>query len=114
MKVAREEEATAEAEYRTMLKESQDSMEAMEKKCTDLMNRIANVEKENKDLQENWDNKDAEKKATDKYLAEIKDQCDWIDANFETRMAQRKDEIAGLENSKGQLAGMKSSLVVKK
>merc|ERR1719269_55489 len=115
MKVARKEEAEAEAEYRKMLKESQESMAAMEQKCVDLMSQVAAITKENKDTQAVHDDKHASKLATDKYLNDIKEECDWIDSKFDTRKAQRKDEIAGLESAKGQLAGMKTaSLVTKK
>jgi len=115
MKVAREEEAKAEAEYRAMLKESQESMAAMEQKCVDLKSQVAAITKENKDTQAVHDDKHASKLATDKYLNDIKEECDWIDSKFDTRAAQRKDEIAGLESGKGQLAGMKAaSLVTKK
>jgi len=114
MKVARKEEAEAEAEYRKMLKESQESMAAMEQKCVDLMSQVAAITKENKDTQAVHDDKHASKLATDKYLNDIKEECDWIDSKFDTRKAQRKDEIAGLESAKGQLAGMKTASLVSK
>merc|ERR1719269_455577 len=75
MKVARKEEAEAEAEYRKMLKESQESMAAMEQKCVDLKSQVAAITKENKDTQAVHDDKHASKLATDKYLNDIKEEC---------------------------------------
>merc|ERR1719486_1132144 len=71
MKVARTEEAEADAAYRALLKESQEAMDAMEKKCVDLKADIA-------DLQETYDDKQAQKDATDAYLEDLKENCDWI------------------------------------
>merc|ERR1719353_2037106 len=114
MKVARTEEAEADAAYRKLLKESQDAMDAMDRKCVDLKASIAEQNKLISDLQETYDDKQAQKDATDDYLDDLKENCDWIMNEFETRKKQRKDEIAGLDDAKSALAGMKSALVTKK
>jgi len=109
MKVAREEEAAADASYRKLLGESTASMDAMDKKVVDLSAGIADKSKYMTDTQAVWDNKDDSKDATDDYLTDLKANCDWIEDQFTNRKKQRKDEIAGLEQAKGALAGMKSS-----
>ena len=114
MKVARTEEAEADAAYRKLLKESQDAMDAMDRKCVDLKASIAEQNKLISDLQETYDDKQAQKDATDDYLDDLKENCDWIMNEFETRKKQRKDELAGLDDAKSALAGMKSALVTKK
>jgi len=115
MKVAREEEATAEAEYRKLLKESEDSTNAMEQKCVDLKAQIAGLGKETADVQAVYDDKQSSKEATDTYLLSIKPECDWMMGKFDDRATARTTELAGLEDAKGQLAGMKTaSLVTKK
>jgi hypothetical protein len=114
MKVARKEEADALAAYRKLLAESQASMDAMEQKCVDLKAGIAGLAKEKSDTQAVWDDKQASKAATDEYLADMKENCDWIMSEFNNRKTQRKDELAGLEDAKNALAGMKGpALVVK-
>jgi hypothetical protein len=114
MKVARTEEAEADAAYRKLLKESQDAMDAMDRKCVDLKASIAEENKLISDLQETYDDKQAQKDATDDYLDDLKENCDWIMNEFENRKKQRKDELAGLDDAKSALAGMKSALVTKK
>jgi hypothetical protein len=114
MKVARTEEAEADAAYRKLLKESQDAMDAMDRKCVDLKASIAEQNKLISDLQETYDDKQAQKDATDDYLDDLKENCDWIMNEFENRKKQRKDELAGLDDAKSALAGMKSALVTKK
>merc|ERR1719337_421719 len=114
MEVARTEEAEADAAYRKLLKESQDAMDAMDQKCVDLKAQIAEENKLISDLQETYDDKQAQKDATDAYLDDLKENCDWIMNEFENRKKQRKDEIAGLDDAKSALAGMKSALVTKK
>jgi hypothetical protein len=114
MKVARTEEAEADASYRKLLQESQDAMDAMEQKCVDLKASVAEENKLISDLQETFDDKQAQKDATDAYLDDLKENCDWIMNEFENRKKQRKDELAGLDDAKSALAGMKSALVTKK
>merc|ERR1719197_1589037 len=114
MKVARTEEAEAEAAYRKLLKESQDAMDSMEQKCVDLKASIAEQNKLISALQEPSADTQPQKDATDAYLDDLKENCDWIMKEFENRKKQRKDELAGLDDAKSALAGMKSALVTKK
>merc|ERR1719262_1544061 len=72
MKVARKEEADADAAYRKLLGESTTSMNAMEKKVTDLEGGMADKAKLVADTQAVWDDKDATKGATDGYLNDLK------------------------------------------
>jgi predicted nucleic acid-binding Zn-ribbon protein len=109
MKVARKEETAADAAYRKLLKESTDSNNTMTKKVNDLDNVMAELAKKVSDLGSVKGDKSEANVATDKYLADMKANCDWIEDKFTTRQSQRKDEIKGLEQAKAALAGAKSA-----
>jgi chromosome segregation ATPase len=104
---AHEEEAEDVAAYRTMIKESQDTIAALNKKITAMKAQIADTELQIEEDSTEWKEKDAQKKATDAYVAEIKPNCDWMKDNFKPRQEARKTEMDGLATAKGQLAGMK-------
>merc|ERR1719272_1617783 len=104
MKTAREEEAAADKAYRQQLKESSDSMKAMEVKVNSLNENIADNKKQIAQHETVHGDKDASKQATDLYLEELRPNCDWIDQNFDSRLDQRKTEIAGLETAKKALS----------
>jgi len=104
MKVAREEEASADAAYRTQLKQSQDSMKAMETKINSMNENIAANKKSIAQHEKVNGDKSASKAATDEYLEKLRPSCDWMDANFESRRSTRKEEIAGLETAKKALS----------
>jgi len=104
MKTAREEEGAANDAYRKQLKESQDSMKAMESKINTMNEEKAANNKEIAALTKTHGDKDAEKVATDAYLEGLRPECDWIDANFVSRREARKEEIGGLETAKKALS----------
>merc|ERR1719235_110881 len=89
-----------------MIKESRDSIAALDKKINAMKAQIADTELEIEEDSTEWKEKDQQKKATDAYIAEIKPTCDWIKDNFKSRADARKTEMDGLETAKGQLAGM--------
>jgi len=104
IKTAREEEKDADASYRKQLKESQDSMKAMETKINSMNEEISANKKTIAAHEKVHGDKDAAKSATDMYLEKLRPECDWIDANFESRRVARKEEIAGLETAKKALS----------
>merc|ERR1719265_2499005 len=114
METSKKDEAASMAAYRKMLKESADSMQAMKDKVISLKEEIADTGKKMEDEQDVWDDLHNQKLAVDEYLDSIKEQCDWIMSNFDSRAVARKEEIEGLDDAKSSLAGgATGSFVVK-
>merc|ERR1719428_2551606 len=104
MAKASDDEAKALQAYKDTLKESTESMAAMEKKVASMEVEIAETTKLVADKQETWDDKKKSHDNNDAYLKEIATECDWMDENFEPRKTARDSEIAGLDDAKGALA----------
>merc|ERR1719231_1389246 len=104
MAKGKDEEAKALQAYKDTLKESQESMAAMEKKIASMEVESAETTKLVADKQETWDAKKKDHDNNDAYLKEIAVECDWMDDNFEPRKTARDSEIAGLDDAKGALA----------
>jgi len=113
IKTGQAEEKEAEAAYRKLLAESQESYAEMDAKVVDLEGQHAEQQQEINDLNEQDGKKSGSKGATDQYLADLSANCDWIMAQFTPRQEDRKEEMAGLDRAKAALAGMKPSLVSK-
>merc|ERR1719454_1902518 len=107
MDKGKDEEAKSLQAYKDTLKESTESMEAMEKKIASMEVEIAETTKLVADKQETWDDKKKAHDNNDAYLASIAPECDWMDENFDPRKEARDSEIAGLDDAKGALAGEK-------
>jgi hypothetical protein len=104
METSKKDEADSLASYRKMLKESAESMKAMKDKVISLKEEIADTGKKIEDEQDVWDDLHNQKLAVDEYLDSIKEQCDWIMSNFDSRAVARKEEIEGLDDAKSSLA----------
>merc|ERR1719389_605088 len=107
MAKASDDEAKALQAYKDTLKESTESMEAMEKKIASMEVESAETTKMVADKQQTWDDKMKQHDNNDAYLKEIATECDWMDENFDPRKTARDSEIAGLDDAKGALAGEK-------
>merc|ERR1719335_1812342 len=105
MDKASDDEAKALQAYKDTLKESEESMAAMEKKIASIEVEIAETTKLVADKQETWDGKKKQHDNNDAYLKEIATECDWMDENFEPRKTARESEISGLDDARGALAG---------
>jgi len=105
METSKKEEAEALAAYRKMLKESQEAMQAMKDKIVSLNEEIADTGLKIEDQQAVWDDLHDQKLGVDGYLESIKEQCDWIMTNFDSRATARKEEMDGLDEAKSALAG---------
>jgi len=105
IETCKKEEQEALAAYRKMLKESAESMQAMKDKIVSLNEEIADTGLKIEDQQANWDDLHDQKLGVDKYLDSIKEQCDWIMTNFDSRATARKSEMEGLDEAKSALAG---------
>jgi len=105
METSKKDESKSLASYRKMLTESAASMQAMKDKVISLKEEIADTGKKIEDEQDVWDDLHNQKQAVDAYLDSIKEQCDWIMSNFDSRAAARKEEMEGLDDAKSALAG---------
>merc|ERR1719265_343476 len=105
IETCKKEEQGALASYRKMLTESAESMQAMKDKVVSLNEEIADTGMKIEDQQAVWDDLHNQKLGVDKYLDSIKEQCDWIMTNFESRATARKEEMEGLDEAKSALAG---------
>jgi len=105
MKTTRADEAEDLAAYQKLLKDSTESMEALEAKKVTLGQDIAGKMGEISDIESTDADKQASKKAADELLESLKPNCDWISRTFDTRMEKRKAEMEGLQNAKSVLAG---------
>merc|ERR1719171_2195226 len=112
MEKGKADEAKALQAYKHTLKESQESMAAMEKKIASMEVEIAETTKLVADKQQTWDDKKKAHDNNEAYLAEIATECDWMDENFEPRKTARDSEIAGLDDARGALAGEKQAALI--
>merc|ERR1719265_2910415 len=97
IEASKKEEQEALAAHRKMLEEGQKSMQAMKDKIVSLNEEIADTGLKIEDQQAVWDDLHNQKLGVDKYLDSIKEQCDWIMTNFDSRATARKEEMEGLE-----------------
>merc|ERR1719389_747360 len=112
MAKASDDEAKALQAYKDTLKESTESMAAMEKKIASMEVEIAETTKLVADKQETWDDKKKAHDNNEAYLKEIATECDWMDENFEPRKVARDSEIEGLDDALGALSGEKQALLI--
>jgi len=111
MTEAATEEKNAQAEYEQVMTESA-------AKRTEDSKALTDKEAAHADLGSSLQGIQAEKKATakelmgtQKYLASLKGECDWLLQYFDARKTARADEIESLGNAKAVLAGADYALV---
>jgi len=75
----------------------------------DLKDQWAAKAKEISDTDKVHSNKAKAEESNNAYLLKLKDNCDWIGAQFGARQTARKEEIAGLDKASGALDGMKGA-----
>lgn len=105
IKVAREEEAAAQAEYERQRSDLTKTLRAQEKTKTTLEGDLADLVADIAEAEDNKDLKKKEKKAIEGEIDALKESCDWVADKFDTRREQRKTEIDGLIEAKSILAG---------
>jgi len=98
-------EVQAQTDYEQALGKANAALKSLRSKAVDLRGAIAVTNSaidENNQAKENNENSLEEEK---EYLASIKPDCDWLYENFDTRRAKRNEEVEGLIEAKGMLAG---------
>merc|ERR1719384_1411053 len=98
-------EAAAQGRYEEIVnrfsekkKHDQDTLTAKNSQKADAMVALS-------EAQETKADKDAEIAATQKTIASLHAECDWLAANFDARKSARADESASLSNAKAILSG---------
>jgi len=110
MKVAREEEAAAQAEFVKQRDSMQASLDA------DTKSKVATEKELSETLQSIADKQDfkarrqADLQAQEDLAITIGTDCSWVETHFESRRTARKTEISGLEEAKNYLAGSEDPL----
>jgi len=104
-------EADAQKDYEQMLKDSADKRSLDSKALTDKNIAKASMEA---DLEASKEAKEAsgqELMATDKYIASLHAECDWLLQYFDVRKEARTSEVDSLINAKNVLSGIDISLL---
>jgi len=98
-------EVQAQTDFEGSLGKANGTLKSLRSKATDLRGAISVTNTaidENKQAKEDDEtNLEHEKE----YLASIKPDCDWLYDNFDTRRSKRNEEVEGLIEAKGMLAG---------
>jgi len=109
IKVAREEDAAAQAEYEKLRGEAQDGVDAMKKTETELNAEKADLESKIAETDEIIESKKQMKAENADAKAALAPSRDWVKEQFDSRRAKRKAEMQGLEEAKALLAGARPS-----
>merc|ERR1719282_451719 len=111
MTVAETEEKNAQAEYESTIKEAADKRRQDSKSVTDKEAAKADLESTLEKSTEDWKSAAHDLMGTEKYLAELHGECDWLLKYYEVRKEARADEIESLEKAKAVLNGADYSLL---
>merc|ERR1719352_639603 len=105
------EEKDAQADYEKFIQDSADKRALDSKAITDKEEAKAAAEEEVQKNEEDHKSKSTELMETDKYIAGLHAECDWLLKHFDARAAARAAEVASLKKAKDVLAGADYSLV---
>merc|ERR550537_473348 len=87
-------------EYQTLRAEGFASWRAMDAKVAELEKVTADLNSAKSAAEDLHLDKEGIHNATTDYLSDLADECAFMNANFDERATQRKDELAGLEQAK--------------
>lgn len=102
---AEAEEKTAQRDYEALVKDAKASRKSASKAITDTEAEIAGEEESLSVAQDGLVNKQEQLHEIKAQIADLHEQCDFILANFEERLAARNTEIEGLITAKSVLSG---------
>jgi chromosome segregation ATPase len=98
-------EASDQDEYEKQRADDRQTHQTLKDNKADLLADIAETKADIEELEQNKANTETERDATVATLKELKPGCDWIRQNFDNRRFLRKQEVEGLMEAKGVLAG---------
>lgn len=93
------------AQFEAAKKDAEDLIADLHQTEDDLKEQIARLQSDKSNEEEDKSDNEDVKASEEKYLRQIKPDCDWIIANFEGRAAARAAEREGLTGAKAALAG---------
>merc|ERR1719456_281525 len=105
------EEKDAQADYEKFIADSADKRALDSKAITDKEAAVAATEEEVQKNEEEKKSKSTQLMETDKTIADLHGECDWLLKHFDARKAARAAEVASLSKAKDVLAGADYSLV---
>jgi len=105
MKVGREEEAAAQAEYEKLRGDCQEAMDALVKTKTALEEEEATLDAKIADTEGEIDSHKEQLTNTADETEALKPSCEWVKSKFEARRTKRKAELEGLQEAKSILSG---------
>jgi len=105
MKLAAANETKEQKEFDALRSDAWSSQLAMESKVRELQQATADLNAARAAASDLHLDKEGIHNATTDFLDDLGDECAFMNANFDERATQRKDELAGLENAKNILRG---------
>lgn len=108
MKVARSDDADAEASYEKNRAALQDTYDAQEASKVQAEKELSDTEGKIADMQEFKSGKAADLGEEQKLKGSIEKDCAWVKSHFASRRDKRKTEIEGLVEAKNFLAGVEA------
>jgi len=104
-------EKDSQQEYEQFMKDAATKRVTDSKAVTDKEEAKANAEGTLQKAKEDQNSKTKELMATEKYIASLHAECDWLVANFDLRKEARAGEVDSLKKAKAVLAGADFSLM---
>jgi len=111
MAEAETDEKNAQADYETMMKDSAAKRTTDSKALTQKGANKADTEGALQDTSAHLADGQKELMATEKYIASLHAECDWLLQYFDARMQARKGEVESLQRARAVLSGADYSLV---
>jgi len=108
MKIAREEDAEAEADYEKGRAAAQDMLDAQTSKKISKERERAALKMAINDKEGFKGQKEGDLGAEKDLEGTLRGDCDWIRTNFDSRAKKRQTELDGLQEAKGFLAGVET------
>merc|ERR1719429_884569 len=105
------EEKNAQAAYEQLVADSADKRRQDSKSLTDKEGSKADFKKSLEDSEAQKKSTTQELMATDKYMAALHSECDWLQQYYDVRKSARADEIDALGKAKAVLSGADYSLM---
>jgi len=106
MKVGREEDAEAEADYEKSMGALKETMAAQNKSKVNAETELAALQGKMADTEELKGQLNADKEGEEAMSETLTHDCDWVKTHFDSRATKRKAEMDGLVDAKNFLAGV--------
>merc|ERR1719375_404524 len=106
MKEGRADNADAQEKYLKQNGALQDTLDSQEETKANTESEKADLEEKMSDYEKHRDEKKADKDGEEDAKKSLATDCKWVKTHFDSRREKRKNEIQGLVDAKGFLAGV--------